>query len=246
MSSKINKMDLGEKISLVISILSFLIAFIGLTLSDSVSNLSKKADIVAFEDSIKLNSLINSSGYISTLNLVNRGNAASKNIKLIIEYAVKIPKFELFSDEDIGEIEVKGYILKIPLDRLSNGSNVKIIMFSELPISYNAHYIDDSGNHNVATYREATKGSLLDVILLLIIIISLLAMVWIFRRSSESTLMDTLESHQNEIQEKLREVRDEIGNIEVIVNEPNNIVASGVDDSDKGIGQRLADLITKI
>jgi hypothetical protein len=58
--------------------------------------------------------------------------------------------------------------------------------------------------------------------------------------------MATLETHQSEIQVKLREVRDEIGNIEVVVNEPNNTSATGLSENDKGIGQRLADFITKI
>ena len=203
-------MGLGERISLVVSILSFLVAFIGLTLSDSVSHLSNKADIVAVNDSIKLNQLINYSGYIDTLNLKNRGRSASKNIKLIIEFSVGIPKFELSSDEDIGNTEIKGHRLKIPLKRLSSNSNLKITMFSESPISYDAHYIDDSGNHKITMYNETSQRSLLDVILALIIVVSLLAIVWIYRRASESALMTTLESHQNEIQEKLREVRDEV------------------------------------
>lgn len=239
-------MSLVEKASLVVSFLSFLVAFIGLTLSDNVLDLSKQAEIVAFEDSIKLNSLTNSNGYIGTLNLVNRGNLASKNIKIIINFSAEIPKFELSSDEDIGKEEVKGHSLKIPLDRLSSNSNLKVTMFSKSPISYDVHYIDDSGNYKIMKYSDTVQRSLLDLILIIVIIVSLLAIVWIFRRASESALIDTLESHQNKIQESLREVRDEIGNIEVVVNEPSSLEATGADSNDKGFGQRLADFITKI
>ncbi|GAC25854.1 hypothetical protein GMES_3577 [Paraglaciecola mesophila KMM 241] len=246
MSSAVNQMGWGEKISLGVSILSFLVAFIGLTLSDSVSKISSKADIVATNDTIKLNSLINQNGYIETLNLKNRGRSASKNVKLIVEFFVEIPKFELTSDEDIGKPEIKGRRLKIPLERLSSNSNLKITMFSDSPISYDINYIDDSGNHKITMYRETAQRDMLDMILILVIIISLLAVVWIYRRASESALMATLETHQSEIQVKLREVRDEIGNIEVVVNEPNSSSTAELNESDKGIGQRLADFITKI
>lgn len=246
MSSTVNNMGWGERISLTVSILSFLVAFIGLTLSDSVSKLSSKADIVVINDTVKLDSLINQSGYIEMLNLKNRGRSASKNVKLIVEFSVEIPKYELASDEDIGKPEVKGRRLNIPLERLSSNSSLKITMFSESPISYDLNYIDDSGNHKITMYRESAQRNILDMILLLVIIISLLAIVWIYRRASESTLMATLETHQSEIQVKLREVRDEIGNIEVVVNEPNNTSTTELNENDKGIGQRLADFINKI
>jgi hypothetical protein len=92
-------------------------------------------------------------------------------------------------------------------------------------------------------YSELAQRSMLDMILILVIIVSLLAIVWIFRRASESVLMATLETHQSEIQIKLREVRDEISNIEVVVNEPSNTSTTELNDSDKGIVQRLADFI---
>ena len=235
-----------ERISLVVSILSLIIAFIGLTLSDSVSNISNKADIVAVNDTINLNPLIKQNGYIDTLNLKNRGRAASKNIKLIIEFSGEIPKFEVFSDENIGKPETKGRKLNIPLERLASNSSLKIAMFSESPISYKVNYIDDSGNHKLTFYSDSAQRSILDMVLILVIVISLLAIVWIYKRATESTLMATLETHQNEVQAKLREMRDEIGNIEVVVNEPSNISTTGLSESDKGIGQRLADFMTKI
>jgi hypothetical protein len=243
MSSTVNQMGWGARASLAVSILSFIVAFTGLTLSDSVSNIISKSDVVAVNDTIKLNSLVNQDGYIETLNLRNRGGSASKNVKLIIEFSLEIPKFELTSDEDIGKPEIKGLRLNVPLARLSSNSNLKITMFSESPISYNINYIDDSGNHKITMYRELAQKSMLDMILILVIIVSLLAIVWIFRRASESVLMATLETHQSEIQIKLREVRDEISNIEVVVNEPSNTSTTELNDSDKGIVQRLADFI---
>jgi hypothetical protein len=163
-----------------------------------------------------------------------------------MEFSSEIPKYELSSDEDIGNPEANGRKLNIPLERLSSNSNLKIIMFSESPISYDVNYIDDSGNHKLMMYSEPAQRSMLDMLLILVIVISLLAIVWIFRKASESALMATLENHQNEIQVKLREVRDDIGNIEVVVNDPNNTSTTGLSENDKGIGQRLADFITKI
>ncbi|MGL5664632.1 MAG: hypothetical protein ACRDD9_00745 [Shewanella sp.] len=246
MSSTVNKFGWGERISLAVSILSFLVAFIGLTLSDNVSKISGKTDIIVINDTINLNSLINQNGYVETINLKNRGRSASKNVKLIIEFSTEIPKFELISDEDLGKPEVKGRRLNIPLERLSSNSNLKVNMFSESPILYDLSYIDDNGNNKITIYTESVQSNILDIILLLVIIISLLVTVWIYRRASESTLMATLEAHQNEIQVKLREVRDEIGNIEVVVNEPNSAPTTGLHENDKGIGQRLADFITRI
>jgi len=56
-------------------------------------------------------------------------------------------------------------------------------------------------------------------------------------------LEETLESHQRDFQEKLREVKDEIGNIEITVNATNNIVADTPSSDDKGFTQRLAELM---
>lgn len=246
MSSGINKMGLGEKISLIVSILSLIVASVVLTLSESLSNLHSKAEVVAYEDTIKLKSLINENGYINIINLVNRGTSASKNIKVIMNFKSSVPKYEVASDEDIGQIEVKGSALKIPLDRLSSGSNLKILMYSSSPIAYDMYYVDDSGKNEILSSSELKQPNLLDVFLLLVIIISLLAIVWIYRRVSESTLLNSLDAHQNEIQEKLREVRDEIGNIEIVVHEPNHGSSSTPGDDEKGISQRLADFMTKI
>lgn len=236
MSSVANNLSIVEKISLVVSVLTLVISFVALALSDSVSSISNKADIVAAKDSINLSPLIKYDGYIDTLRLKNRGRSASKDFKLIIEFADNIPKYELISDEYVGNPEVKGLRLNIPLPRLSSNSDLKITMFSELPISYEASYIDDSGNHEVTIEREVTQLNLLDMILITLVIVSLLAIVWIYRRASEGALIKALDNHQNEIRIKLREVRDEIGNIEIIVNEP----------IDKGYGQKISEFISKI
>lgn len=244
MPSGVKRMGIRDKIGLAVSVLSLLVAFISLSISDSVSDLIQRADVVAIQDSTKLDGLVSSSGYINTLNLRNRGNAASKNISVLIYFKSKVPDFELSSDEDIGEREITGSRLKIRLDRLSINSSIKITMFSNLPVYYDMSYIDDNGNHKITIDTDTAQRSLVDIILLLVLIVSLLAIVWIYRRASESALMDILQSHQNEIQERLREVRDEISNIEVVVNDPNGSVSSGPDD--KGIGQRLADFMSKI
>lgn len=246
MSSGTNHMSLGERISLAISVLSFIVAFVSLTLSDSMSDLIEKADVVATQESTKLDGLADSSGYIDTLNFRNRGNAASKNINLIVDFESEVPDYKLSSDEDIGKKDINGRRLRVRMDRLSTSSSLKITMFSKLPIVYEASYIDDSGNHKVSVNNDTAQRSLIDTILLLVIIGSLLGIVWIYRRASESALIETLQSHQNETQESLREIRDEIGNIEVIFKDSHDSATTEPDGNDKGINQRLADLINKI
>lgn len=246
MSSETNYMNWGYRISLIISVLSFLVAFVGLTLSDSVSDLIEKADVLATQDSTKLDGLADSNGYIDVLNFRNRGNVASKNINLVIDFESELPAYKLSSDEDIGGTDVDGRRLRVRMDRLSVSSSLKITMFSKFPIIYDASYIDDSGKHKISVENDTAQQSLIDIILLIVIIVSLLAIVWIYRRVSESALIDTLQNHQNEIQERLREVRDEIGNIEVVVREPGGSVVDGANNNDKGFSQRLADLINKI
>jgi hypothetical protein len=239
-------MNWGQRISLIISVLSFLVAFVGLTLSDSVSDLIEKADVLAIQDSTKLDGLADSNGYIDVLNFRNRGNIASKNINMVIDFESEVPDYKLSSDEDIGGTDVDGRRLRVRMDRLSVSSSLKITMFSKFPIIYDASYIDDSGKHKVSVDNDTAQRSLIDMILLLVIIVSLLAIVWIYRRASESALIDTLQNHQNEIQESLREVRDEIGNIEVVVKDPYGSVTAEPNGNDKGFSQRLADLMNKI
>lgn len=246
MSSGTNHMNWGQRISLVIAVLSFLVAFVSLTLSDSMSDLIDKADVIAIQDSTKLDGLADLDGYIVTLNLRNRGNSASNNINFIISFKSEVPEYRLSSDEDIGETDIKDRRLKVSMDRLSVSSSLKITMFSKLPIIYDAFYIDDRGKHKISVSNDTAQRSLVDMILLLVIIVSLLAIVWIYRRASESALIETLQNHQNEIQERLREVLDEIGNIEVVVKNPYGSVTGEPDVNDKGLTQRIADLITKL
>lgn len=247
MSSGASYMNFGQKVSLTISVLGLIVAFTGLALSDGVSGLTKRADVVADWESTNLDGLADSPGYIDVLSFRNRGNAASKNVSLIINFDSEVPDYDLSSDEDIGEADIDGRRLKVRMERLSVGSNLKVSMFSRSPIVYDASYIDDSGNHKISINdNDTSRRSLVDFILLLVLIVSLLVIVWIFRRASESALMDTLESHHNEIQETLREVLDEIGNVEVAVKDSYGSSVTEPNGNDKGLSQRIAELMSKV
>lgn len=246
MSSGTKNMSLVERISLVTSALTFVVAFIGLTLSDSVSDLIEKADVVVIQDSIKLDGLAESNGYINTFNLRNQGNASSKNMILIIDFDSEIPDYNISSDEDLGETDISGHRLRVRIDRLSVNSSLNIKMFSRFPVSYEASYIDDSGNHELHANNGTAQRSLVDLILLITVIISLLAVVWIYRRASENALIEILQNHQNELQDSLREVRDEIGNIEVVVKDSTSSITAETEGNDKGFSQRLSDFMNKI
>ena len=88
-------MSLSEKTTLIISILSFLVAFISFVLSDSISDLSKTVEITSSKESTNLNSLTGKKGYIDTLVLRNIGNETSKNIKVIVTFLQNVPKYEV-------------------------------------------------------------------------------------------------------------------------------------------------------
>jgi hypothetical protein len=246
MPSTIKNMSLGEKASLAISVLSFLVAFIGLTLSENITSIIQKATIVATDDSINLQPFINSKNHLKVLKITNHGNAASQNIKITIKFHQEIPKLEIISDEDIENKKLEGTNLNIYLSRFSSNSSLKIIMFSEKPISYESNYIDNSGNHTFEINKTHNTQNIADIIMLLIVTSSLLVIFWIYRKASETTLIEALRSQHNEMQEKIRELRDEIGNIEITVTNNQNITAPREQEINKGIGQRLADFMTKI
>tara|TARA_B100002019_G_C21247181_1_gene589034 strand:- start:326 stop:1066 length:741 start_codon:yes stop_codon:yes gene_type:complete len=245
MASGVNQMSWRERIYLLVSVLTFLVSFIGLALSESVSGLIAKPNIVAAQDSINLDKLTGSSGYIGILNLENQGDAASKSIVLIIDFESKIPDYTVTSDEVIGKTDISGRRLRVHMDRLSENSNLNFEMFSTSPISYEVSYIDDAGKNKINPNKSASQRSLLDMLFLILIIISLLVIVSMYRRASESALIETLQEHQSEIQERLREVRDEIGNIEVVVRDSPSAVSTKEDDNDRSVSQRLADFISK-
>lgn len=245
MSSIANKMGWGDKVTLLVSIIGLIISFFALALSDDLASVISKSEITASNDSISLVPLIEKKGYIDILNLKNKGNIASKNIKIIVEFSSGIPRFQLYSDEDIGKYEVLGERLSVPLERLSSNSSLKIAMFSENPISYVSSYIDDTGNHKVTMNKELSPRSFLEVLWVLVIIVSLLVIVWVYKRASESNLISTLVTHQNEVQVKLREIREEIGNIEVVVKEPSGLATSDDGDGAQGAIKRLSAYIMK-
>lgn len=245
MSSGSSQKSWTEKALLVLSALTFLVSFVGLALSDSVASLWKGADVTALTNSTQLASLGRSNGYIETLLVENRGSAPSKNFDLVVEFSGDTPTLHFSSNEDIGEAGVEGNVLKIRMKRLSVNSRLKISMLSDLPIEYNASYIDDNGNQELLEYTTNGQQNLADIVFLLLVVISLLLIVWIYKRASESQLMVTLNIHQASIQESLREIRDEIGNIEVVVNEPASGVSSEPDDAGRGVRQRLADFMNR-
>lgn len=238
MNAEYNKMKLSDKITLVLSILSFLVAFLGFIFSESILGLSKNVEIVSIKESTNLTPLTGDNGYLDTLVLKNEGNKTSKNIKLILTFIDKVPKFEILSDEDVVRKDVGKNKLQISLSRLANNSKLKLVMFSKSKLNYQLHYIDDEGKSEIVKYKDKAARSYWDVISMLVVVISMGLIVWIFRRASNSNLEEALERHQKDFQEKLREVKDEIGNIEITITPVSAVTAD-----DKGFTQRLVDLI---
>jgi outer membrane lipoprotein-sorting protein len=243
MTTNSKQLSLSEKTTLTISTLGFLVAFISFVLSDSISDLSKSVEIVSIKESTNLNTLTGDNGYIDTLVLKNTGNKTSKNIKLIVTFSHDVPKYEVLSDEDVLKQELDKQKLQISLDRLANNSKLKLVMFSENKLNYQVHYIDDNGKNEVAKYTSYKKRSYLDVISMFVVVISMGVIVCVFRRASKNNLEETLESHQRDFQEKLREIKDEIGNIEITVTPTNGMSTDTGTSYEKGITQRLVDLM---
>ena len=236
-------MKISERITLIISILTFLVAFLGFIFSESILGLSKSVEIVSIKESTNLNSLIGENSYIDTFTLKNIGNTTSKNIKLILTFSREVPKYELLSDEDVVKQETDKHKLQISLHRLANNSKLKLVMFSENKLSYQTHYIDDNGKNQITEYSGAISRNYWDIISMFVVVISMGIIVWVFRRTSNSNIEVTLENHQRDFQKKLREIKDEIGNIEVTITPTNGIPTDTGGSDERGITQRLADLI---
>ncbi|MDO6428152.1 hypothetical protein Q4489_14120 [Thalassotalea sp. 1_MG-2023] len=243
MAANNNKMKLSEKITLIVSILSFLVAFLGFIFSESILGLSKSVEVISITESTNLNSLTSENGYIDTLTLKNIGNKTSKDIKLILTFSREVPKYELFSDEDVVKKEAGKHKLQISLNRLANNSKLKLVMFSENKLSYQTHYIDDNGKSEITEFSGVTSRNYWDVLPMFVVVISMGVIVWIFRRTSNSNIEAALESHQRDFQEKLREIKDEIGNIEVTITPTSGIPTDTGGSDERGITQRLVDLI---
>lgn len=243
MSTNYKRMSLSEKATLIISILSFLVAFIGFVLSDSISDLSKTVEITSSKESTNLNSLTGKKGYIDTLVLRNIGNETSKNIKIIVTFPQNVPKYEVLSDEDVLKQESNEKKLQISLDRFSNNSKIKLVMFSENTLHYQVHYIDDNGKNEVTKHTSFIERSYWDVLSIFVVVISMGIIAWIFRRASENNLEEALENHQRDFQDKLREIKDEIGNIEITVTSTNGMPDDTGSSDAKGITQRLVDFM---
>ena len=215
MPSGIKSMKTVEKATLCISVLSFVVAFISLALSDSVSSLFKKVEIVAFEESVELTSMVNEKSYLNVVKIINRGRMSSRNIQIIIDYNDKAPEVKASSDERIKSIETIGSSIRVALERLSSGSSLTISMLSDSQLTYKKYYIDDNKKGSIVNALHIKQTSLYDLILLLIVIVSLLVMVWLYKRASEVEFSTRLDRFEREMQKEIRDVRDEIANIEV-------------------------------
>ena len=228
-----------EKLQLIVAVLTFIVACVGLVFSDSYTPLFGGTEIVFFEEKVKINKLTQLKENVGLIKIKNVGKTSSENLKIIVDFQSVIPKYDVYSEEDITKIEVVGDSLRIALERLSTDSNIKVSTISKDPIAFEMFYIDDSGKHEVKRGVQGRTSKLRDVIWLVLVVGSLLAIVWIYKKASESFLIKVLEGHQNTIQENLRELKDDIGNIEIIVN-----------DSDSGAApnsftQRLSDFISR-
>ena len=231
-----------DKITLTVSLLGLVISFVGLTVSDGVTRLISNPNLVFLSNNVELASLAQTNGYVGSISIKNVGNAASKNLKLIFDFDVPVPKYILVTDEDLGVAHAKDHRLSVPMERLSSESTLEVQFISNAPITYSVPYIDDSGRGNVTEYVSYSGLDLLNVVFTSVIIISLLLIFWIIRRKADYKLQMTLDSHQENIDIKLRELREDIDNIEVVINEPSESIRP---TTDRGAGQRLIDFISR-
>lgn len=234
------RMSTSDTILLICAVLTFVISFVTLALSDNVKSLIGTAKITATDDSINLLELASVDGYLNIFKLTNVGSNPAEDIKIVIDFSSEITNYEIYSDEEYTSKSVNDGDLRISFDRLSTNSELKILTYSKELSGFNAYYIDNSGKYEINHNLINTSQSLLDILLLTIVVLSLLIIVWMYKKISESTLIETLESHQTEIQKGIREMRDEIGNIEIVVEDrPRS-------DSSSGFGKTISDLMAKM
>ena len=239
------KMTSFEKITLFISILVLIVSSISVVLNDNISSLFGKVEIVSTKETIQLNKLIDSSGYIEVINIKNIGSVAAEEINILISFKDKVPKFKISSDEPIIDSNEKDNILTVTLKRLSNNANFKLILFSKSSTINDLHYIVDSGKKKILEEYKSNKIDILNLVLLLCIICSLFSIIWVYRRNSENYLINRLEKQHDDLNEKFREVIDEIKNIQIIIPEPIENSTSVKEKETKKTTSRLLDFLDK-
>ena len=107
-------------------------------------------------------------------------------------------------------------------------------------------YIDDSGNKEIVFGVVTKEFNLFNLVLLIIMLISLFVIIWIYKRISENYLEKTLEYHQNQMEEKLREIKNEISNIEITVNPPAQGNIGFQEHSITNLTRRLGEFINNV
>lgn len=239
-------MNLSDRILVVMAALALIVSVIVLGISEDARSIYKVANLSLVKEVVDLKKINGGSGYVGFAKIENVGGAASEKLKLIFSFEGVVPKYEVTSDEDVGNITVKDKDLRVSMDRLSSSANLKVSMQSIAPISYVVKYVDDGGAGDVVSSVAGSTINILNVVFLIVIFGSLLVLVRIFRRASESNLISLLTAHQNSIQDGFREIRDEIGNIEVVVNDIGEGSGSASLAKTRGVTQRLSELMSKI
>jgi len=218
-----------DRAGLVVASLSLIVSFLALAVSKDVVSVFKKSDLVSVRETLKLSKFSNDPSYLDILSVQNVGSGASGKLILIVGFDGSVPKYEVSSNEDVRNIEVNGGELRVAMDRLSSESKVKILMYSQKVASYRVGFVDDDGVGVVRDKSGPERVSMLSLTLMLVMILSLLLVVWISRRLMEGKVLKVLEVHQNSVQDRFREIQENIGNLESRVGGPITTSPIGVD-----------------
>jgi hypothetical protein len=230
-------MKYSEKINSVLAVLTFIIAFLTFTLSDSFSRALGEAELIIHEENVSLKDLGFTNGFINIIHIQNLGTASSEQTTLSLTYVSEIDKIKVFSDMNyqINVSDKKNY--KISLERFPENSSVKVMTHTDKKVDYKAFYIDKKGKHQLTKNRFNADLKLFDISLVIVMLISIFWIFYIFKRSSETKLSNSINENKNNLQDyqnglisEIRALKDDINNIEIIINDSSLIQPSDTED----------------
>jgi hypothetical protein len=239
-------MKVYDRITVLLSTLALIVSVIVLCISEDARSIYKGPELSLSKDYVDLKKVGGGSGYVGFAKIENKGGASSEKLKLIISFDGAIPKYDVQSDEDVGGVVVKDKDVRVSLDRLSSNASVNISMYSGSPFLYSVKFVDDSGGGEVGGFGGVKSINLINVFFIFLMIVSLLFLLRVFKRVSEADLKLLLENHHASICKDLRDVRNEIGDIEVFVNAAGTSQSTEPALRSKGVAQRLSEFMGKI
>lgn len=245
MSEKEEGMKAGEKIAIVVGVLSALVALAVLILGDNVLRLAYKPDIYLNTDSVSLGGLGATKEHVRLFDFYNSGTGTSTNIKVVAKFESADVKFKAESDEEIKSSVLKDSAVEVSLDRLSPRSHVKIYAVSKNNNSLtDVYYIDDNGKSKIDPERiDDVKDQWIRVFAILTVLFIICVIVWLLARRFERRIFSELALKNLVLSERINELKADIADLGISLEEVKNGEKRRLGLSADEVGRRLKNLL---